>query len=156
VTGDAWFDHQWGDFISVGAGGWDWFAVNLDDGTDLTVSLVRAADGTYPLVYGTLVDGQGRTRHVGQEDLAVAVTDEWTSPETGATYPAGWTITLPGEDLEIRLSPTVPQQELDTRATTGVVYWEGSQRVAATRAGSPLGGQAYVELTGYAPDPAPR
>ena len=154
VTGDAWFDHQWGDFISVGAGGWDWFAVNLEDGTDLTVSLVRAADGTYPLVYGTLVDAQGRTRHLGDEDLAVAVTDEWTSPDTGATYPAGWTITVPGEELEIRLSPTVPQQELDTRATTGVVYWEGSQRVAATRGGSPLGGLAYVELTGYAPSPA--
>ena len=59
VEGDAWFDHQWGDFISVGAGGWDWFAVNLDDGTDLTLSLVRAADGTYPLVYGTLVDADG-------------------------------------------------------------------------------------------------
>ena len=48
VEGDAWFDHQWGDFISVGGGGWDWFAVNLDDGTDLMLSLVRAADGTYP------------------------------------------------------------------------------------------------------------
>ncbi len=151
VTGDAWFDHQWGDFISVGAGGWDWFAVNLEDGTDLTVSLVRAADGTYPLVYGTLVDAEGRTSHLGEDDLEVAVTDEWTSPDTGATYPAGWTITVPGEELEIRLSPTVPQQELDTRATTGVVYWEGSQRVAATRAGSALGGLAYVELTGYAP-----
>ena len=48
VTGEAWFDHQWGDFIAVGGGGWDWFAVNLDDGTDLTLSLVRAADGTLP------------------------------------------------------------------------------------------------------------
>ena len=48
VTGQAWFDHQWGDFISVGGGGWDWFAVNLDDGTDLTLSLVRDADGSYP------------------------------------------------------------------------------------------------------------
>ena len=55
VTGEAWFDHQWGDFITVGGGGWDWFAVNLDDGTDVTLSLVRDADGSYPLVYGTLV-----------------------------------------------------------------------------------------------------
>ena len=54
VTGAAWFDHQWGDFISVGGGGWDWFAVNLADGTDLTLSLVRDADGSYPLIYGTL------------------------------------------------------------------------------------------------------
>ena len=66
-------------------------------------------------------------------------------------YPAAWTITVPGEQLEIRLAPTVAQQELDTRATTGVVYWEGSQVVSATRAGAPLGGRAYVELTGYGP-----
>src|SRR6185369_3028960 len=59
VTGRAWFDHQWGDFISVGGGGWDWFALNLDGGTDLTLSLVRNADGSYPLIYGTVVDPDG-------------------------------------------------------------------------------------------------
>ena len=152
VEGDAWFDHQWGDFISVGAGGWDWFAVNLDDGTDLTLSLVRAADGTYPLVYGTLVDADGRARHLDAAAFTVDVTDHWTSPSTGATYPAGWRVALPGEHLAIDLRPTVPQQELDTRATTGVVYWEGSQVVAATRDGRQLGGEGYVELTGYAAD----
>jgi predicted secreted hydrolase len=151
VVGDAWFDHQWGDFISVGGGGWDWFAVNLDDGTDLTLSLVRATDGTYPLAYGTLVQPDGATRHLDASAFAIEVTDHWTSPETGAGYPAAWAISLPGEGLEIRLSPTVSRQELDTRATTGVVYWEGSQVVAATRDGAPLGGQAYVELTGYVP-----
>jgi predicted secreted hydrolase len=60
-------------------------------------------------------------------------------------------VRLPTEGLEISLSPTVAQQELDTRATTGVVYWEGSQAVRATRDGATLGGQAYVELTGYGP-----
>jgi predicted secreted hydrolase len=151
VEGDGWFDHQWGDFISVGGGGWDWFAVNLDDGTDVTVSLVRAADGTYPLVYGTLVDPSGATRHLDRDAFAVDVTDQWTSPATGATYPARWTVSVPGEGLEIRLAPTVAQQELDTRASTGVVYWEGSQRVSATRDGHAVGGEAYVELTGYPP-----
>jgi predicted secreted hydrolase len=151
VTGDAWFDHQWGDFISVGGGGWDWFAVNLDDGTDLTVSLVRDADGTYPLVYGTLVEPDGATRHLDRTAFTVEVTDRWVSPTTGADYPAGWTIRLPAEDLVIDLAPTVDAQELDTRATTGVVYWEGSQDVRARRGGVPLGGEGYVELTGYAP-----
>ena len=78
VDGTAWFDHQWGDFISVGGGGWDWFAVNLDDGTDLTLSLVRDADGSYPLVYGTLVGPighdpaprSGRLRRRGARPLA--------------------------------------------------------------------------------------
>ena len=150
VEGDAWFDHQWGDFISVGGGGWDWFAVNLDDGTDLTLSLVRAPDGTYPLVYGTLVGADGTTTNLGADAFTVDVTGHWTSPATGATYPAGWRVRVPSQALEIGLRPAVAQQELDTRSTTGVVYWEGSQVVTATRAGSPLGGEAYVELTGYA------
>ncbi len=150
VEGEAWFDHQWGDFISVGGGGWDWFAVNLEDGTDLTVSLVRDADGTYPLVYGTLVDDDGTTRHVDAAGLSVEVTDRWRSPTTGADYPAGWRISVPVEDLTINLIPTVADQELDTRATTGVIYWEGSQAVRARRGGVDLGGEAYVELTGYA------
>jgi predicted secreted hydrolase len=153
VNGTAWFDHQWGDFIAVGGGGWDWFAVNLDDGTDITLSLVRAADGSYPLAYGTLVEPSGITRHLDRDSFAVTVTDHWVSPATGAAWPAGWAVTLPREGLSIRLAPTVPHQELDTRATTGVVYWEGSQRVTATRDGNPLGGRAYVELTGYADAP---
>ena len=135
VDGQAWFDHQWGDFISVGGGGWDWFAVNLADGTDLTLSLVRDSDGSYPLVYGTVVGADGTVRHLDRDAFTVQVTKRWTSPTTGADYPAGWTILIPGDGLEIRLEPTVAGQELDTRATTGVVYWEGSQRVQATRAG---------------------
>jgi predicted secreted hydrolase len=59
-------------------------------------------------------------------------------------------IEVPGEDLRIELKPTIAGQELDTRPTTGVIYWEGSQVVRATHAGKPLGGEGYVELTGYA------
>jgi predicted secreted hydrolase len=151
VTGSAWFDHQWGDFISVGGGGWDWFAVNLADGTDLTLSLVRDVDGTYPLIYGTVVARNGTVSHLDRDAFTVGVTGRWTSPVTGATYPAGWSVEIPGLALVVDLAPTVADQELDTRATTGVVYWEGSQRVVATRGGVPVAGEAYVELTGYAP-----
>jgi predicted secreted hydrolase len=153
VEGSAWFDHQWGDFISVGGGGWDWFAVNLADGTDLTISLVRDADGTYPLIYGTLLEAGGAGRALARDDFEVVADPDrtWTSPVSGATYPAGWTIRIPGEGLVIDLAPTVAAQELDTRATTGVIYWEGSQVVTATRDGIPVAGEAYVELTGYAP-----
>lgn len=151
VTGDAWFDHQWGDFIAVGGGGWDWFAVNLADGTDVTLSLVRDATGAYPLAYGTLVRPDGTVAHLSEDAFEVEETARWVSPSTRTDYPAGWRITIPGETLVIDLEPTVAAQELDTRATTGVVYWEGSQVVTATRDGSPVGGEAYVELTGYAP-----
>jgi predicted secreted hydrolase len=151
VTGEAWFDHQWGDFISVGGGGWDWFAINLDDGTNITLSIVRDADGSFPIVYGTVVGPSGTTRHLERDAFTVETTDRWISPTSGADYPAAWTIDIPGDDLRIDLRPTVAAQELDTRATSGVVYWEGSQVVSARRGDRAIGGEAYVELTGYAP-----
>jgi predicted secreted hydrolase len=151
VEGTAWFDHQWGDFVSLGSGGgWDWFAIELADGTDVVLNRVRAPDGSYPLAYGEIVDPDGRTRHLDSAAFSVETTGSWTSPHTRTTWPAGWRISIPGEGLEIALAPTVADQELDTRRTTGVVYWEGSQRVTATRRGAPVAGEAYVELTGYA------
>ena len=151
VEGTAWFDHQWGDFISVGGGGWDWFAVNLDDGSDLTLSLVRDTDGSYPLVYGTLVASDGIATQLGPDAFSVEATGSWTSPTTGASYPSGWRVRIPSQALDLTLTPTLADQELDTRATTGVVYWEGSQRVTGTRDGAPIAGEGYVELTGYGP-----
>jgi predicted secreted hydrolase len=151
VEGSAWFDHQWGDFISVGGGGWDWFAIELPDGADLMLSLVRDAQGDYPLVYGTLVRADGTTRDLGADAFSVTVGASWRSPRSGGTYPARWTIDVPSERLVVELAPTVADQELDTRATTGVIYWEGSQRVVSTVDGRRGGGEAYVELTGYAP-----
>jgi RND superfamily putative drug exporter len=151
VSGTGWFDHQWGDFISVGGAGWDWFAINLDDGTDLSISVVRDPDGGHPLVYGTIVGPEGSARHLERDAFSIEETGRWTSPRTGADYPAGWRIDVPGESLTIELEPTLADQELDTRPTTGVVYWEGSQVVTAERAGRRLGGEAYVELTGYPP-----
>jgi predicted secreted hydrolase len=149
VSGIAWFDHQWGDFVAVGAGGWDWFAVNLDDGTDLMLSLIRDRDGDYPLVYGEFVAPDGSYRHLSRAEFEVAALGGWTSLRTGVTYPAGWQIAIPAEGLTIELEPILADQELDTRASTGVVYWEGSQHVRARRDGQRLGGEAYVELTGY-------
>ena len=150
VTGTAWFDHQWGDFIAVGGGGWDWFAINLADGSDLMLSLVRSADGTYPLVYGTLVLPDGTSRPVARTEITVDAVGHWTSTRTGASYPSGWRVRVSGAALDLTVVPTVRDQELDTRATTGVVYWEGSETVTGTRSGRAVTGKGYVELTGYA------
>jgi predicted secreted hydrolase len=149
VEGTAWFDHQWGDFISVG-GGWDWFAVNLDDGTDLTVSVVRDPAGAEVPAYGTIRDARG-DRPLSPGSVTVEAQGTWTSPHTGIDWPAGWRLEVPSEDLTVTLRPTMADQELDTTTTTGVVYWEGSQHVSATRDGQPIGGEGYVELTGYTP-----
>ncbi len=151
VTGVAWFDHQWGDFIAVGAGGWDWFSVQLGDGRDLTISLVHGPGGVEVLDYGTLVAADGSARHLSADAFRVTSVGSWTSPHTGATYPAGWHVELPSDNVTLDLSPTLADQELDTTDSTGAIYWEGEVTVAGTGAGGhPLAGRGYVELTGYA------
>ena len=119
--------------------------------TDLTLSLVRDRGRHYPLVYGTLVDADGATATWPATTFTVEVTDAGRARRPAADYPAGWRDRRSRPRAStIELRPRSPQQELDTRATTGVIYWEGSQVVTrTTRRPSAFGGQAYVELTGY-------
>ena len=150
VTGSSWFDHQWGDFIAIGGGGWDWFALNLSDGSDLMLSFVRAKDGSYPLVYGTWVARDGSVRHIDGAGIDLTALGTWTSPHTGATWPSGWRVQIAQIGLDVTVTPEVADQELNTLESTGVIYWEGANLVAGSLAGVPITGRSYVELTGYA------
>ena len=151
VSGEAWMDHQWGDFATYQEGGWDWFSVQLEDGTDAMLYLIRDAEGQALRVDGSIVSPDGELSVLGKGDFVVSTDGEWTSPETGTTYPSGWTVAVPHQELTMTITPSLPDQELDTRATTGVIYWEGEAVVAATHAGRSVAGHGYVELTGYAP-----
>ena len=153
VQGSAWFDHQWGDFIAVGGGsGWDWFAdqPGRRNGRDALRPARPRRQRARCLRHVVAPRRDGRDRSTREHVRGRRPVGSWTSPNTGATYPAGWQVSIPGDGLEINLTPTLSDQELDTRPTSGVIYWEGSQVVTATRNGTPLGGEAYVELTGYA------
>lgn len=150
VAGEAWFDHQWGNFIAVGAGGWDWFSAQLDNGDDLTISLVHDDDRTVVTSYGTLVREDGEVVDLPSASIEVTVTDTWTSPHTVATYPARWTIALPDQQIVLDLIPSMSDQELRTTASTGVIYWEGEVEISGRSGGEQVEGLGYVELTGYA------
>ncbi len=145
VTGQAWMDHQWGNFISVAGGGWDWYSAQLDDGADVTISVVRDLEGRTILEYGTYVDAKGKASHLTSEMIEVRATGNWTSSRTGATYPSGWRLRIPSRRLDLTIKPVILDQELDTRASTGVAYWEGAVEVTGS-----VSGRGYVELTGYA------
>jgi predicted secreted hydrolase len=150
VTGLAWMDHQWGDFILVNGGRWDWFSLQLGDGTEVMVTVLRDQPGNVAAVYGSHVDRQARVTDLKAGDLEVAATGSWSSPRSGATYPSGWRLRLPNQGLDLTLEPVLKDQELNTTASTGVSYWEGEVRVSGSPAGSPVSGEGYVELTGYA------
>jgi predicted secreted hydrolase len=150
VTGIAWFDHQWGDFNpTFGDGGWDWLSAQLEDGTDIMAVVLRDQAGAEVGGFGTIVDREGQATDLETADFAVEATGTWISPATGITYPSGWTLSIPGEDLSIDFTPVRPDQELDVRDSTGNIYWEGAVSLEGSRAGTPVKGSGYVELTGY-------
>src|SRR4051794_38084082 len=137
VEGQAWMDHQWGNFLVVG--GWDWYSLQLDDETDLMLFFTRAPDGSPGLTFGTLVAADGAADALHDGEFTVAATGTWTSPHTGAVYPSGWEISAPAQSLALSLTPTQVDQELETGATVGMSYWEGQVEIAGTRGGQAIG-----------------
>jgi predicted secreted hydrolase len=157
VAGLGWMDHEYSSApLAEDIVGWDWFSIQLDDRRELMLYLLRRADhGWDPASSGSLVDPQGRVVHLARSDFEARVTRRWTSPATGATYPLGWVIRIPGQALELNLTAALDDQEMITTGSTGVTYWEGCLSVSATSAGSAVAGQGYMELTGYAEPYAP-
>jgi predicted secreted hydrolase len=152
LSGTAWFDHEWGSgVLPAGAAGWDWFALQLDDGSELMLYRMRRSDGAAtPFSSGTFVPPRGVAVPVRWSDVRLTESRYWGSPRSRARYPAAWRIALPSIGLDVEVEPLLPDQELETSASTGVTYWEGACRVKGTRSGRPIAGRAYVELTGYA------
>lgn len=147
VTGVSWMDHEFGtSALSPDAVGWDWFGLQLEDGTVLMFAQIRTADGPPQAIFqGTLAWPDGRQEPIRAQDFQLEALERWTSPVTGITYPSGWRVRFPRFDLELTLEPIVRDQEM----RVAFVYYEGAVRVAGTRAGQPVRGWGYVELTGY-------
>uniref|UniRef100_A0A832I3P1 Carotenoid 1,2-hydratase n=1 Tax=Eiseniibacteriota bacterium TaxID=2212470 RepID=A0A832I3P1_UNCEI len=152
VEGTAWMDHEFGSSqLAPDLVGWDWFAVQLEDGRELMLYRLRREDGSdEPHSSGTLVARDGRATHLPREAFSIEATGAWTSPHSGATYPSGWRLRVPRAGLDLALEPTLADQELRTGGPAGVTYWEGAVRVTGAAAGAPARGRGYVELTGYA------
>ena len=99
---------------------------------------------------GTLVLPDGRTQHLSVSDLQIENLDHWSSRASGARYPSRWRISVVPLGLSLSLVPLFPDQELITRHSTQVTYWEGAVHVSGLLRNAPVAGQGYVELTGYA------
>jgi predicted secreted hydrolase len=154
VTGLAWMDHQWGDFVVVpSSGGWDWFSVQLDSGTELMLFILRNADGDALGVLGTRIEADGTASELPPGAVQIEATGEWTSPHTGANYPSGWRLHLSEPAMTLLVQPRLLDQELyfpgETDAMRAIAYWEGAVAVRLEDSDQQVG-VGYVELTGYA------
>lgn len=155
VTGLAWMDHQWGNFVSLAGAGWDWYSIQLDDGTEYMLYVIRDSEKRPVSMFGTAVARAGGAAGLQPDALRFQALGSWRSPHTGGTYPSGWRVTLASRQLTLTLTPLLRDQELVTAQSTGVAYWEGAVAVRATAVGGKtIGGVGYVELTGYASVPS--
>jgi predicted secreted hydrolase len=152
VEGISWMDHEFGSSqLQSYQVGWDWFSIQLENNTELMLYVIRHRDGSPdPYSSGTLVYPDGTSRHVRLEEFETRALKTWKSRKTEARYPAKWNIRISRGKIDLTLTPTVSDQELITRESTRVTYWEGSVRVEGTYEGKPISGVGYVELTGYA------
>jgi predicted secreted hydrolase len=153
VSGLAWFDHEWGSgALSTQQSGWDWYALQLDDGSALMFYALRDRAGRRDAhSAGTFTDSAGVSRALTSDEFEVTPSGAWVAGD-GARYPSGWHIRVPALALDVTAEPVLADQELRTSPR----YWEGAVEVKGTRAGAAAGGRGYVELVGYAGTPARR
>jgi predicted secreted hydrolase len=151
VQGLSWMDHEFGsDQLGEDQVGWDWFSIQLENNTEIMLYLIRRKDGSPdPYSSGTLVSANGATRHLALSDFRIDVLERWKSPKSGGNYPMRWKVAIPSEEIELEIAPFYPEQELDTRKSTKVTYWEGAARVSGSFKNKPIRGLGYVEMTGY-------
>ena len=131
--------------LSKGAVGWDWFGLQLDDGTALMFGRLRASEGGKIGVFeGTISYADGRQISIQPDDFSVIATGSWKSPQTGIAYPSGWHATFPSLRIELRINPLIPNQEL----SRGFTYWEGAVSVEGTISGAPAHGARLCRIDG--------
>ena len=148
VSGVSWMDKEFGsNQLGKDTSGWDWFSLQLDDGREVMLYLLRSRDGKTDHVGATLVDAAGEVRYLVPGDWELNATEEWTSPKTGAAYPAGWTLRIPAAGIAAVITPKLADQENRSALIPNLYYWEGSVRIES-ESGERIG-RGYVELTGY-------
>jgi predicted secreted hydrolase len=151
-SGQAWMDHEFSSSVlGPGQEGWDWFSLQLDDGTELMLYQIRNLDGTIdPASSGSFIDRRGRVETLGARDYRIEPLGTWRSPKSGGTYPMGWRITVPKRAIALEVAEEMREQELITTSSTGVAYWEGAVSARGMARGGNVSARGYVEMTGYA------
>jgi predicted secreted hydrolase len=145
VTGASWLDHEWSSqALDPDASGWDWVGANLADGGALMAFQVRGKTGAKLWAHATWRDASGKITQFSPDQVSFTPQRRWRSPRTNAEYPVATQLNT-GSTVW-RIVPLQDDQELDSRRSTGAVYWEGA--VTLERDGKPAG-RAYLEMTGY-------
>lgn len=149
--GITWMDHEFGSSnLREDQQGWDWFCMQFDNDSELMLYQIRRSDGTPdPSSSGSLITSDGSVIHIRHDQIHIQAIDHWRSPKSGAVYPMGWRVTVPEFRIAVTVTPEVRDQELVTRGSTNVTYWEGAAAISGSLDNVAVSGVGYVEMTGY-------
>jgi predicted secreted hydrolase len=148
VTGSSWMDHEFGSsLLEANQVGWDWFALQFEDGRDLMLYQMRRRDGSRdPFSSGTLINRDGTIVRLTRDDYELEPLETWRSEVSGTSYPIRWRVAIPKLRLAFEVRAAMPNQELHTPRSTNVTYWEGAVDITGADG---IRGRGYAELTGY-------
>jgi predicted secreted hydrolase len=147
VTGTAWLDHEWSqEVLAPGAVGWDWIGMNLKDGSALTAFQLRDKTDNALWDGGSFRSAKNELRIFSRGEVVFKPKRFWKSPVTQTSYPIEWQISTPAGVYSVKAM--LDNQELDSRQSTGAIYWEGLSNLANPN--GELVGKGYLEMTGYA------
>jgi len=156
VSGETWMDHEFStSFLEPEQRGWDWFSIQLSDNRELMLYRMRRADGSHdPRSSGTLIGVNGKTTHLTDVDFTLTPGRSTFKSANGAVYPTEWNVSIPSQQIELKVTTPLNDQELSLVQSTGVAYWEGMIDITGRQAGRPAGqqelhGVGYLEMTGY-------
>ncbi len=152
VVGTAWMDHEFfTHLLEADQVGWDWLSLQFDDNTELMLFHIRRKDGSIDQHSGgTYIEASGKTTNLKNEDFVLLPAGgAWTSPDSHAVYPIHWKIKIPRLGIDLEAKTPLASQELNSKGSFAPTYWEGAITLAGTRAGKPLTGVGYLEMTGY-------
>jgi predicted secreted hydrolase len=149
--GNAWMDHEFGSSaLRENQQGWDWFAIQLDNDAELMLYQIRRKDGTPDAASsGSLISSEGNVIHLRREQISITPLGRWHSKKSGATYPMRWRVVIPSFGVSLVVQPVMNDQELITRSSTRVTYWEGAVDAGGSFGNVAVNGRGYVEMTGY-------
>lgn len=143
VRGDSWYDREWStSALSKDQIGWDWFAIQFDNGTELMLFQLRDPDGRANFKSGSFVNAAGEKSHLGADDFVLTPTQRWKAPDTGVDYPIEWKVELLARNEVFHIKAAQKNQQLRMAAMT---YWEGATVIK----GETANGRGYLEMTGY-------
>ena len=145
VTGKAWLDHEWSsELLPQEAQGWDWIGINLHDGGALMAFRMRGEKAPALWSAASYRPGSGATQTFPHEAVEFQPLRHWRSPRTAINYPISWRLRVGTRHFELQV--LMPDQELDSRRSTGAIYWEGAVRLLENEHEI---GHGYLEMTGY-------